>query len=98
MKRILSAALVALLIASPAFAITAGDVLDRMTEKERGGYLSGAIEMAMVAKPEKSECILNWFYGSGAPGPKTVIATLERYRDKPAAAVINALINKNCPN
>lgn len=92
-----------LLAATPAFAITAGDVLDRMSADERGGYITGAIDTAiyLAAVQEKnnakSECILNWYYGDKAKGPREVIATFERYKDKPAVALIKVLIDRACP-
>lgn len=91
-----------LLAAVPAWAITAADVLDRMTEKERDGYITGAVDSAMYLasaqekNDAKAECILNWFYGKNASGPKQVIDTFRRYRDKPAVALINVLINQTC--
>jgi hypothetical protein len=101
MKRILIAATTLLMIALPAFAVTAGDVLDRMTDKERGGYLSGAVEMAMYqaglqGNAKKSECILNWYYKSDGKGSRDVIATFDKYKDKSAVMLIQALIDREC--
>lgn len=100
MKRIFAGTLLALLIAIPAFAVTAGDVLDKMTDKERGGYLSGAVEMAIVlasnqGNAKKAECITTWYYSTEG-AQKTVIAAFDRYKDKPAASVLAALINRQC--
>ncbi len=92
-----------LLVAVPAWAITAGDVLDKMTEKERDGYITGAVDTAMYLASvqeknnAKSECILNWFYAEKAPGPRQVISTFRQYRDKPAVALIKVLIDRACP-
>lgn len=99
MTRLALATLVALSIAAPAFAMTGADILDKMTEKERSGYLAGAVEMAIVAasndnKAGKATCISEWYFKGD--GPKTVIAALDKYRDKPAASVIAALINRTC--
>jgi hypothetical protein len=88
--------------ASPAFALTAGDVLDHMTDRERANYISGAVDMAMFAAAvdqkngQKSECILNWYYGKDAKGPQEVLATFTRYRDKSAPGLISVLINRAC--
>jgi hypothetical protein len=101
MKRALAAVVIAvLLIPFPAFAITAADVLERLTDKERGTYLTGAIEMAMYlaaseGNQKKAACISDWYFKTGQ-GPKDVIATLSLYKDKPAAALINALIKREC--
>lgn len=101
MKRILAGTLFAILIAAPAFAVTAADVLDKMSADERQGYISGALEMAMTAASnqgngKKAECILNWYYKGDGSAAKTLIAALDRYRDKPASAVIGALLDKQC--
>ena len=92
---------VILAIASPAFAITAGDVLDRMTDKERNGYFDGAIEMAMYTtgiqgNGKKSECILNWYYKSAGKGARDIVATFDKYKDKQAVMLIQALIDREC--
>lgn len=93
----------ALLVAVPAWAITAADVLDRMSDDQRFGYITGAVDTAMylAAVQEKnnakSECILNWYYGKNATGPKQVIDTFRQYRDKPAIALIKVLIDRACP-
>jgi len=92
-----------LLVAVPAWAITAGEVLDKMSEDERFGYITGSVDTAMylAAVQEKnnakSECILNWYYGKNAAGPKQVIDMFRRYRDKPAIALIKVLIDRACP-
>lgn len=102
-RRLIAAFTAAFLFAAvPAWAITAGDVLDRMTEQERFQFVNGSVEMAMYLasaqekNDAKAECILNWFYGKNASGPKQVIDTFRRYRDKPAVALINVLINQTC--
>jgi len=101
MKRI-TATLIMALIATPVYAMTAGDVLDKMTEKERAGYLAGAVEMAMylaatAGQAQKSECISGWYFGRDARGQAQIVAAFTRYKDKPAVALMNALISKACP-
>lgn len=92
-----------LLAATPAFAITAGEVLDKMTRDERFGYITGAIDMAMYhastleKNNPKAECILNWYYGKDAPGPKQVLNMFDRNRERNAIALIQVLINRACP-
>lgn len=90
------------LAAVPAWAITAADVLDKMSSDQRHGYLSGVVEMAMyLASTQeknnaKSECILNWYFPKGAPGPQQIIDTFHQYRDKPAVGLIKVLIDRAC--
>jgi hypothetical protein len=88
--------------AVPVYAITAGDVLDRMGADQRSGYLTGAVDMAMyLASAQeknnaKAECIMNWYYGKNGPGPRDVIATFDRYPDRPAIGLIKLLIDRHC--
>lgn len=104
LRRIAGGALAALLLAAaPAYAaITAGDVLDKMNRDEQHGYITGAIDMAaylaysVEKNPKKSECITNWYYGKGAPGPRDVVRNFERYRDKPAIGVLRVLMDTVC--
>lgn len=91
-----------LVLPVPALAITAGDVLDRMSGPERNGYITGAIDNAMylAAVQEKnnpkSECILGWYYGKDAKGPQQVVAMFDRNRDRPAVALLKILIDRAC--
>lgn len=102
--RTATAALLAMLMAAtPAFAITAGEVLDKMTEKERFGYITGAVDMIMLTtatsekNTAKAECILAWHYGEKAPGPRLIVETFGRYRDRNAVGLIKLLIDRACP-
>lgn len=102
--RILGGTLIALLLtATPAFAVTAGDVLDKMSRDQRFGYITGALDMAMYKAATlekdnaKAECILNWYYGKDAPGPKQVIVMFEGNRERNAIALLQVLINRACP-
>lgn len=99
MKRFLAAFL---LIASPAFALSGGDIIGKLSPKEQAAFVTGAVEMAMLADPDRAECILNWYFakdaqGNAPRGPQEVIASFERYADKPATGIIRALINRACP-
>jgi hypothetical protein len=101
-KRLLIVVSLLLMIAHPAFAITAGDVLDRMTEKERGGYLNGLIEMAMYLSGTSGDgkhatCILNWYYNKTSnKALDDTVAAFRKYQDQPAAAIMKALIVRQC--
>ena len=103
-KRLIALSAVALLTtATPARAVTAGDVLNRMTEKERLGYITGAIDMVMYLEQAeakgstpRSACILNWFYAKEAPGPKQVLTLFSAYPDKPAVGLIKIAMDRAC--
>lgn len=84
----------------PAHAITAGDVLDRMTAKERQGYISGAAEMlaytlSEAGQREKSACVVK-FYFEGEQGREHLIAVFANHRDLPAAGMVQTLANRYC--
>jgi hypothetical protein len=102
-RRLPAFTLAILLAATPAFAITAGDFLDRMNSDERTAYLPGAIEMAMYAASAdeksnaKASCIERWYYGGEGQAQRTIIATFERYKDQPAVGLLRVLINRACP-
>jgi hypothetical protein len=101
-RRITAGAMAILLAAVPAFAITGGDVIDRMNKDERAAYLEGAIEMAMwTASADeknnaKAECIEKWYFRNDAT-MRTIFATFEKYKDQPAIGLLRALINRACP-
>lgn len=96
-------ALLGWLASSPAMAITAGEVLDRMSEKEQLGYITGAVDMALYLEQVavkgatgRSKCILGWFYGPKSSGLRQVLALLEGNRDKTAVGLINIAITRAC--
>lgn len=101
--RIAASALIAMVFAAPAFAITAGDLLDRMTEPEREGYIQGALEMAMfmAATQErnstKAQCTFDRFFGdTSAEAARELIAVFGANKDRDAVALITIVINRHC--
>jgi len=89
-----------LALPSPAAAISAGDVVDKMGAKEQYGYITGAVDMVLFlysknGQGEKAECGLNWFYNGGG-GPKEVIEVFHNYKDKPAIGLLYVLIERHC--
>jgi hypothetical protein len=103
-KRLIVVAILAVLVTpSAAPAVSAGDVLNRMTEKERFGYITGAIDMAMYLEQveargstPRSACILKWYYGTDAAGPRQVLSLFSNYSDKPATGLIKIAIDRAC--
>jgi hypothetical protein len=102
-KRIAVIVLAGLAVATPIYAITAGDVLNRMTEKEQFGYISGAVDMLVYLEQvptrgstPKSACILNWYNGKDAKGPRQVVAMFDSYQDKSAVGLIKILAERAC--
>lgn len=86
--------------AVPAHAITAGDVLDRMTAKERQGYISGAAEMlahtlSEAGQRKKSACVVKLYF-EGKQGREHLIAVFANHRDLPAVGMIQTIANRHC--
>ena len=89
-----------LALPSPAGAISAGDVVDKMGENEQYGYVTGAVDMAMflhsqIGNGTKAECIFNWFY-TEETGVEEVIAVFYNYKDKPAIGLLHVLMDRHC--
>lgn len=88
-----------LLCITPASALTGAEVLDKMTDKEKSGYLAGSIGMAaLIANTQedfdRQNCIMDWYYRGH--GPKQLVQALDHFRDREALPVIYALINRTC--
>lgn len=102
-RALLTGLLLVSVLAAPLGAITAGDVLDKMTEKEQFGYITGAVDTILyLAQADargpstRSECILKWFYGKGAPGLSQVRTMFASNRDKAAVGLIKILADRAC--
>ena len=70
--------------AGAAHAITAKDVLEKMGDKERFGYVTGLVDMlsyqAVLANDRsRAECIVNEFYNKTDATWRLLTATFERY-------------------
>ncbi|MFY0311165.1 hypothetical protein ACFMBG_14845 [Leisingera sp. D0M16] len=102
-KMLVIAAAVALLQAggtSPALALTAGDVLDKMNADQRYGFISGAVDMASQlyaegGNREKGECALSWFF-DGDDGIRMIHDFFDAHKDKDAVGLLSILINRQC--
>lgn len=82
-----------------AHALTAGDVLTRMSTKELSAYLSGNIDMAAQlayfnGRQQQSDCIVDWYYHKN--GVKQVMQALYKFKDHQVQPVVYALIEKTC--
>lgn len=97
---VLTAALLALAI-KPAAAITASDVLGKMSDKERFSYVTGLVDMlsyqAVLANDRpRAECITNEFYNKAEATWKLISATFEKFGDKSPEGLIVVLMNRAC--
>jgi hypothetical protein len=96
---LLAAALV--LATQPARAITAKDVLEKMTEKERFSYVTGLIDMlsyqlVLAGNRPRAECITNAFYGKTEETWRSMVATFEKFSDRNPEGLVVVLMNRAC--
>lgn len=92
-----------LFFAAPAFALTAGEVIDRMTPDQRAAYFVGAIEMATYLaqtqekNPAKAKCIADWYIHDPAKkGTEEVVAVFRANKQRDAIALLNIVIARHC--
>ena len=101
LKTIVVAVLAGLLaIPSPALAITAGDVVEKMKGYEDVRFIAGAVDMyshlmARNGSQQKADCAVTWFFETDG-ALREVLGVFENYRDKDAVALIEILINRHC--
>jgi hypothetical protein len=84
-----------------AFAITAKDVLEKMTDKERFGYVTGLVDMlsyqsVLAGNRARAECVSKTFYENTEATWKLVVATFEKYSDKSPEGLIVVVMNRAC--
>jgi hypothetical protein len=91
-RAILALAAALFFLPAKAEAMLASDFLDKLTDVQRSAYLEGALEM--LATAQGSPCGYDWYYRG--PGPQQLAAVLTKHRDLPVAAVLQALVKKQC--
>lgn len=81
----------------------AGFVLDQMETDQQTFFLIGTVEgfayqRFLKDKPDESgmSCIQNWLYGDTAKRWRQVQALFSKHREKPPAALIHALVKREC--
>lgn len=92
-----------LITSSAANALTADDVMNKMTKDQQNGYFAGVIEGLAQArwiadKPDATgmTCIHDWFYGGGSDKWALIEDWYNRNLDKPAAALMYVLVKREC--
>lgn len=88
-------------ISSPAFALTAGEVVDRMDGGQRSGFIVGAVDMyaqlmERSGEAEKAACAADWYAQPNGAAADQVQQAFSHYKDRVATAVLEALINRHC--
>lgn len=89
------------LASSPAMAITAKDVMEKMSKEERFGYLTGLADMlsyqyVLAGNRARAECISKEFYSKKEETWKRVYNALEAFPDKSPEGLIVVLMKKSC--
>lgn len=89
--------------AERAAALTADDVMNKMTPDERTAYLAGAVEAFaqsrwITDKPNADgmRCIQDWFYARGEETRPDLYAFLSEHLEKPAPAMIYVMLKREC--
>lgn len=88
------------LTATPALAITARDVMEKMEQKERYSYLTGLIDMMsyqalLGGDRTRAECISNAFYKRGEM-PARILETFGKHLDKAPEGLVVVLMKREC--
>jgi hypothetical protein len=96
-----AAVMAALALPNAAHAITAKDVLEKMTEKERFGYVTGLVDMmsyqsVLAGNRTRAECVTKTFYDNADATWKLVVAMFEKYSDKAPEGLIVLVMNRAC--
>lgn len=96
----LRALVVATVLPNAAFAITAKDVLEKMADKERFGYLTGLVDMLsyqslLGGDRKRAECISDAFYKEDAMA-KRIFEAFSRFPDKSPEGLVILLFKQSC--
>lgn len=86
--------------ATPACAIDAGDVMDKMQPCERSGFIAGAADMAshlyaVQGNRVKADCIVNWVFRDD-DSLRAIHGFFDQYNDKDAVGLLSILIDRHC--
>ncbi len=92
---------IAFLPATEAFATTAQDVLEKMTDKERFGYVTGLVEMLsyqsiLSGNRVRGQCISDAFYGKPKEAWLSIMAMFDKYPDKAPEGLVIVHMNRAC--
>lgn len=84
----------------PAAAITARDVMEKMEQKERYGYLTGLVDMMsyqtlLAGDKTRAECISKAFYSRNDMTTR-ILETFSKYPDRAPEGLIVVLMKREC--
>jgi hypothetical protein len=93
-----------MLAGASGLAVTAEDVMKKMSKQERFSYLTGLIDMrafqlGQTGDAEVSKCIYDAYYREAEGSAwSELFSSLEKFSDKQPAAIVYLLIQKTCPH
>lgn len=98
-KPVLIAAML-FIVAGPAHALKAGDVVEKMTSDQFGAWLVGSADMAAqlftrLGDAERARCVLEWS-GGKEQSVREIDATFRANPSLEAAAVLEILMKRHC--
>lgn len=86
-----------------AAALSADDVLNRMTAEEQNAYIAGVVgglaySRFLRDRPDESgmSCIYDWYYTGTEERHRQINQWFERHLDKPAEPLLYVLIKREC--
>ena len=87
-------------------ALTADDVLNKMSADQRISYIDGVVEGLATSrwiadKPDATgmQCIYEWYYQKPTDAVwNKVVQWLERHPEQQVGVLMHVLIGKECPN
>ena len=92
-----------LLLGGSAQALTADDVLNKMSGEEQHSFVAGVVGGFAYArylrdKPDQSgmSCIYDWYYGAAAGRWEEINQWFERHLDQPVEPLLYVLIEREC--
>lgn len=99
----IGAYLIAALAASSAHAITAKDVMEKMAQEERFGYVTGLIDMLsyqalLAGNQARAKCISDAFYGKKDATMRLLYQSFGQYSDKSPEGIVVVIMNRACGN
>jgi len=97
MKHLIRAAMLASLIAlmpPPANALLSRDLTEKFDDQQATAWSFGALDMYAFLNPDRAKCALDWWDNKG--GLEITYLAMEKYPDKRAAAILYALIKREC--
>ncbi len=81
----------------------AGDIMNKMNDDQRTGYLAGVVEGLAYSRWLRDnpsnvgmKCIYDWFYNGGIDLQRSIDSWFDRHPDKPAGPLLFVLIKKEC--